>query len=160
MALKRISCDCGWHATLDRPGQLRLLQRQGHARKMHAPEPKQFDELFEALRSVLRCPECAGGTLQVAAVQIKIAEEEDDELWGGPRRCNQCRRPISRERLDALSETQLCIACATAEGCATRCETHLEDYCERCGSLLTWSTQRSSIQTHKLICTACREPRT
>ena len=109
-----------------------------------------IEELFRAAARKFTCPEC--GT---TGLIVRAAAREDDEDWGMARACDECGRPIARERLEIFPDTRLCVAC---EGSEDRGElTGPAEYCPRCGNLMTVRpTRTAGITRYKLACSKCR----
>ena len=154
----KLGClSCGWEKKMDSAGRLKFLQRKGHARKIRDPHNALLPELFRALVDDLKCEECKSGRVTLSETVINIApEEDDDELWGGPRRCKQCNAVIGKERLEALPEATICIACATASVCASKCDDATNEYCPSCGAQMIFAVSSNRGNTYSMRCTSCR----
>ncbi len=147
-----VCSDCHSRQTLDRVGRLKWLQRLGHLRKVTDPQSPLIDELFRAQVSQFACSHCAAKHLVVQPCAPSKQKEED---WGGSRLCRDCRKPISKERLEALPNAEFCIQCQQAEVCASACESLSDESCPRCGSWLHWQAPTSSLSQYRLVCRHC-----
>lgn len=159
--LYRVKCvSCDYRATVDSAGRLRWLQRLGHLRRVSDPNSELVDAIFESLRLQLSCPECLTAVtcwepMQFQASRGETITEDDPEFWGEGRRCAQCGKAISGDRLAALPTTRLCIACAQSESCAAACSSLSDETCPRCGHWLHWLSKRSSLDRFSLNCPEC-----
>jgi len=129
---------------------LEWLRRAKMVRRDVQPDVELIEELFRAAARKFTCPEC--GT---TGLIVRAAAREDDEDWGMARACDECGRPIARERLEIFPDTRLCVAC---EGSEDRGElTGPAEYCPRCGNLMTVRpTRTAGITRYKLACSKCR----
>jgi RNA polymerase-binding transcription factor DksA len=107
-------------------------------------------ELFRVSKSKLACPQC--GHVGIIA---EPSQPIDDEMWGGARKCEVCGASISQERIDALPDVRLCVAC---QGRDDRGEaTGPEEYCPRCGNIMNMALSRGGgIARYVMTCPACR----
>jgi DNA-directed RNA polymerase subunit M/transcription elongation factor TFIIS len=147
----RLSCaGCGWSNDCSAAEMLGWLRQAQMVRRDAAPEPELLGELFSAAAGKLRCPKCGHSGLAAAA----LADDEDDEAWGMARKCDVCGRPIARERLAALPDVRLCVACqASDDRGAAPSEV---EYCPRCGSVMTLVARQRGITRYELTCPSCR----
>jgi hypothetical protein len=122
------------------------LQRLGKIRAARKPEPEILAELFRAAAGQFTCPECGHIGLFVAP------DEEDDGQWPGPRPCSICGKPIPQERLEAVPDATLCMACqARDESGSPPGEV---EYCPKCGSPMEIRLGRSpGISRYVMTCT-------
>jgi predicted RNA-binding Zn-ribbon protein involved in translation (DUF1610 family) len=120
------------------------------ARRGVEPEPDLIGELFRAASPKFKCPGCGAVGLAIRAI-----EEENDEAWQMARACQACGRPIARERLEAVPDAELCVACQAAAD--RRPAQGPLEYCPRCGNLMTLRLSRSTgLARYVVACPKCR----
>ncbi|MDO4570703.1 MAG: TraR/DksA C4-type zinc finger protein [Planctomycetia bacterium] len=127
---RKIECvDCGWSDMLDTEGVRQWLVRE---RKIAAHRDVDDDvvyELFHALFSTFRCPDCFSTRLT-----LEIVEDDFRDL--DARRCRGCRNVIPARRLEIVPGAQYCVSCEEkrerGEALPIRAE-----YCPVCGSMMT-----------------------
>jgi len=114
------------------------------------PELDLLAELFRASAGKFACPECSAVGLAVRAVD----DDGDDEAWGMARKCDGCGQPIPKERVEALPNVRLCVACQSGDD---RGETPGErEFCPRCGSVMVVRQSRGAgLARYALVCPAC-----
>lgn len=135
---------CGPAAMID------WLRRVRMVRHGMAPEPELLGELFRAAAAKFVCPNC--GTTGLA---VRPAHQENDEAWGMARRCEVCRQPIARERLQALPDARLCAACQATDECGAA--SGPAEYCPKCGSVMVVRpTRGAGVTRYRLTCPHCR----
>jgi hypothetical protein len=126
------------------------LRRAGMLRPRIEPEMELIGELFRVAAPRFACPDCGAMGLFVRAPR-----EEDDEEWGMARQCEICKRPIARERLEALPDTRLCIDCQARSDRGK--DSAAAEYCPRCGTpMVVRPTRGAGITRYQLTCPACR----
>ncbi|XZE52016.1 TraR/DksA C4-type zinc finger protein [Planctomycetaceae bacterium SH139] len=83
----------------------------------------------------LCCPSCGRPGSSSPELSDAFGElEEDPELWGEGRRCEECQQSIHPERLEVLPDTRHCTRCAQA---AVNGESQAErEFCPHCGDLV------------------------
>ena len=118
-------------------------------RRGTAPEPDLLGELFRTAAPRFACPEC--GTVGLTAGD---AEDDDEEDWGMARKCEDCGRPIASERLEVFPDTRLCVLCQAKDDRGEAAGQ--EDYCPRCGSVMTLRQSRRGVTRYVMICPRCR----
>lgn len=151
-----IQCmSCGDSQRVDSAGRLRWLQRAGHLRKLQDPHSPLIEALIPGALGISVCHVCQGTGMTIQVKQGGTPVLEDEAEWGVARLCEDCRQPISRERLEALPEAQKCMACQSTATCAVAVSTLSDENCPRCGNWLHWETLRSSVRTHRLVCRNC-----
>jgi len=109
------------------------------------PSREEIWELLTASASRLTCDECERSGLLVSRGDENVGD------WPEARRCADCGRPISAERLEALPGAILCVDCQQSDD---RGATASEgDYCPRCGSAMVVRPTRSAgITRNELVC--------
>jgi hypothetical protein len=126
------------------------LRKARMVRRDAQPEADLLGELFRAAAPKLICPKCG-----LTGLVVRPIPEEDDEAWGLGRACQQCGRPIARERLEAVSDAKLCANCQRREDNGEL--TAAPEYCPRCGNLMTVrQTRTAGITRYTLACSKCR----
>ncbi len=128
------------------------LRQAKMVRRETGPDADLLAELLTSAAGRLSCPECGQQGLSVSPHQAD--EEENDEAWGMARACQGCGRPISRERLEALPNVQLCIECQRGDDRGG--SQGPVEYCERCGSVLVMRQTRSGVTRYTMSCPQCR----
>jgi predicted RNA-binding Zn-ribbon protein involved in translation (DUF1610 family) len=119
------------------------------ARRDAAPEPDLLPELFRAAAARFACPQC-----RAVGLSVGDADDDDDEAWGMPRKCESCGRPIARERLEVFPDARLCVGCqAQSDRGAV---SGPAEYCPRCGSVMTIGQSRRGVTRYVMICPNCR----
>src|SRR5262245_25052038 len=89
--------ECGHRERCGGGAMIEWLRRARMVRPGAGPEPELVGELFRAAGPKLACPSCGRQGLIVEPLAA-----EDDEGWGMARACEECGKPIPRERLEAL----------------------------------------------------------
>lgn len=137
---------CGWSGQCAPEEMARWLVQAGKLRSKGWPEREVLVELFRTSASAFVCPECR----HQGMIAAPAAEDLD---WPGPVYCASCRRPIPRERLEAIPGTKLCAACQGAEESGHgRVET---EYCPRCGAPMALRpTRGGGLTRYRMACTA------
>lgn len=143
-----LSCPaCTWREECGHEGVLRWLRAAHKVRPGREPEPDILYEVFRGSAGQLTCPQC--GQRGLSAREI----EESDRDWPGSPLCAGCRRPIPRERWEALPGTRLCATCQQREETGGGAEA--AEYCPRCGSLMELRLSRSAgLTRYVMTCTA------
>lgn len=126
------------------------LRRARLVRRGVEPDPELLGELFRSAAGKFVCPACGAQGLQV-----RKADDGDDEAWGMARRCEQCQQPIDRERLEALPDTRLCTACQAGD---ERGEVGgPAEYCGKCGNIMvTLQSRGAGVTRYVTVCPSCR----
>ena len=142
---------CRWMELCGPEGVMRWLNKAGKIKKGRIPDPAIAYEIFRSSASNWTCPSCSTPGLYVRPAAEDVAE------WGDPTPCTACGKIISPERLEAVPNATLCIACQN------RIDQGLEpitqDYCPRCGSLMTVRQSRGAgLARFVQVCTnsSCR----
>lgn len=113
------------------------------------PDEELLGELFRAAAARLTCPHC-----QAVGLAVTPAKLEDDEDWKMARACEECGRPIPRERLEILPQSRLCAEC---QGRLDRGESEdSPQYCPKCGSVMKLRQSRRGVTRYEMICPQCR----
>jgi predicted RNA-binding Zn-ribbon protein involved in translation (DUF1610 family) len=147
----QLTCSqCGYRTVRGITSMVEWLRGCRMVRRDAAPEPELVPELFRSAAGKFVCPQCGAKGLAVGPV-----EDLDDAAWGMGRACDACGRPIDAERLAALPDTRLCVACQAKDD---RGQTADEpEYCPRCGSLMAVrQTRGSGVTRYKQVCPQCR----
>jgi hypothetical protein len=140
---------CRWQSICGPVQMLDWLRSVRMVRRDAQPEAELLGELFRAAGRRLVCPHCRTVGLTVAE-----AELENDEDWQMARACERCRRPIPFERLEVFPDTRLCVDCQAK---ADRGEPEGSDeYCPRCGSVMTLRQSRRGVTRYEMVCPQCR----
>ncbi len=132
---------CGPEAMLD------WLRRVKKARRDTAAEPELIAELFRVNAGNFSCPECGARGL------VASPASEDDADWPMARSCQECGRPIGRERVESLPDVRLCVDCQAR---ADRGVSDTDEYCPNCGSKMVLRQTRTGIARYVLACPQCR----
>ncbi len=119
------------------------------ARRDAAPEPELLGELFRVAAPRFACPQCGA-----VGLSTTDAQDEDDEDWGMARKCEGCGRPIARERLEVFPDTRLCVLCQAKNDRGEAAGP--DEYCPRCGSVMTLSQSRRGVTRYVMTCPNCR----
>jgi len=149
--LAELTCPkCHWMTTCGPTAMLDWLRRVRMVRSDTAPEEDLLGELFRSATPKFSCPKCSH-----MGLMAREAPPETDEDWGMARTCQDCGRPIARERLEAFPDAKICVTC---QGKAERGEaTAAAEYCPRCGNIMQLKQSRSSgITRYALTCPQCR----
>ena len=129
------------------------LRKVGKVRPTSDMEPVILVEMFRSSASEFECPECGQRGLAVA--------EESEDDWPDAITCEACSGPIPDERLKAIPGTTLCAACQGKD--ERGIDIAEQEYCPRCGSLMTLRMSNSSgIARYVSVCTGtppCRSGR-
>lgn len=97
--------------------------------------------------SKMACPGCKEHSLHLTRV-----EEPAEEEWEVSRPCTDCGKPIESERLEALPNSQTCMACSR------KSQAVMDEYCPRCGDRMVVRGGRSpGISRYALYCNTCRK---
>jgi hypothetical protein len=125
------------------------LRRAGMLRSEQTPEIEILHELLRAAAGAIVCSSC-GST----GLLVEQPAEDDDETWGGSRKCEGCRKPIPTERIAALPQVRYCAECQSA---SERGESLDEvEYCSRCGAVMeVRQTRGAGITRYVMACTEC-----
>ena len=127
-----LSCpDCHWRQACGPQGTADWLRKAGMLKRNREPSADELAELLLAAAVRLPCPECGHDGL----LARDAADEAED--WPDARPCQDCGRPISAERLEALPRATLCAACQRGEERGDPSVSEEADYCPRCGSPMT-----------------------
>lgn len=113
-----------------------------------------LEELLPGAAERMTCPGCK----QIGLVAGDTEEVEDD--WLAAVLCQQCRKPIDPERLDALPDAKFCLNCQqkSESGSATEDE---PDFCPKCGALMELRVSRGGgLTRYRLFCTGSPPCRT
>lgn len=131
---------------------LRRLQSLGMLRREKHPDAALVAELFRSSLDRLPCSACGRTGLKISPA---ADARDDDDAWGGARRCESCGCSIPPERLQLLPRVTLCVACQrTREAGAS--DTPIE-YCARCGSILrTRLRPGDGLARYEPYCPQCR----
>jgi ssDNA-binding Zn-finger/Zn-ribbon topoisomerase 1 len=125
------------------------LRKLKMVRRDAAPEPELLPELFRAAAGRFVCPQCKGVGLAIGA-----PDDESDEAWGMARKCDACGHPIASERLEVFPDTRLCVECQAA---SDRGDAPADnEYCPRCGSVMTIRQSRRGLTRYVMSCPHCR----
>jgi Zn finger protein HypA/HybF involved in hydrogenase expression len=123
-----VACNsCDWQRSCPDAQMVEMLRAIRKVGVSKAPGSSILIEIFKNSLAEMLCPACGGQGLHVAVVA-----ENDDEDWPEGKTCDGCGRPIEQERMEAVPDSTLCVACqkATEQG-----DTTVEqEYCEKCGS--------------------------
>jgi hypothetical protein len=145
---------CGFRELCDRTAMIERLR--GLKKLRPGREPDDDDvlvELFQTSGPQLVCAKC-----QSQGLAVTVAEEDLD--WPEDRSCAACGRSIPGERVAAMPEVRLCIACQQAEERGESPGGAVE-YCPRCGSPMELRlTRKAGVSRFEMTCTAvpaCRK---
>jgi DNA-directed RNA polymerase subunit M/transcription elongation factor TFIIS len=135
---------CGPSSMLDWLRQVKMVRRDVQ------PEPELLGELFRSAAAKFTCPECG-----MLGLVVRPAPEENDEEWGMARACEDCGRPVARQRLEVFPDAKLCVECQAR---SDRGETTgAKEYCPRCGNLMVVrKTRGPGVTRYVLACPKCR----
>lgn len=137
--------DCSWSEVCGREGQARWLRAAKKIRAGREPEAAILEELFRSNARHWACPRC-GRTGLAVAVAV------DEAAWGDEPLCAECRRPISRDRLEAVPGTTRCAACQQNEEQGRSPEG--VEYCPRCGAAMALRLSGAGgLSRYVLVCT-------
>jgi len=132
------------------PEMLQRLQSLGMLRREKQPEPGLVMELFRSSVSRMPCGECGRTGLMFAS------DEDEDEVWGGGRRCEACDQLIPRERVQLLPSVKLCVACQGKQESGAAIGP--AEYCPRCGSVMQLKLRSGGGLTgYRQYCPECRK---
>ena len=114
-----------------------------------APGGSVLTEIFRDSLPRMSCPEC-----EQVGLSVGIADADAD--WGDAKACEGCGRPIEFERLEAVPDSVLCVACQRAS--ETGDTTVEQEYCDRCGSPMQLVPSRGAgLSRYVLRCSGgCR----
>lgn len=125
------------------------LREAQMTRRGTAPEAELLGELFRAGAGRFACPQCGA-----VGLAVEDAAVEDDEAWGMARKCDDCGKPIARERLEVFPDTRRCVSC---QGRSDRGEaTGPDEYCPKCGSVMSMRQSRRGVTRYVMSCPNCR----
>jgi DNA-directed RNA polymerase subunit M/transcription elongation factor TFIIS len=141
---------CGYTSVCSAATMLVWLRQVKMVRRDVGPEPELIEELFRAAAPKFKCPECG-----MIGLLVRTAPAENDEDWGLARACQECGRPIARERLEIFPDARLCVTCQAGEDRGET--TGPAEYCPRCGNLMmVRQTRGAGITRYALACPKCR----
>ncbi len=151
MTRKRIECpSCGQGQICSEFQLADLLRAQGMLRREAEPDATTLIELLDAALPKMTCPQCQKEGLEVDA--------EFDESGGkfeewGPQAtdCEQCGQRIPPERLELYPQATRCAQCEAAPRERTE-----DDFCPRCGNILTMRTSGSGLTRYRSYCSECK----
>ncbi len=127
-----------------------IPQRLSRLDMLRRADPADRELWIELLRSAsarLECPTCGRMGLQVRQVDTSGQDE-----W--ERQCAGCGAVIPEERVELFPDVTHCARCQAALESGT--DGVDDEYCPRCGSILSLKTTRSGVSRYVLHCTACR----
>jgi RNA polymerase-binding transcription factor DksA len=146
---------CHWTEICGPGAMLGWLRKVKMARRDTEPDPELLAELFRSAVDRFECPACQAKRLIARASQA-LAEEEDDEAWGMARVCQDCQRPIPRERLEVFPDSLLCVACQSRDDRGE--QVGAAEYCPRCGNVMSLrQTTAAGLTRYKMTCPSCRK---
>ncbi len=126
------------------------LRRARLVRRGIEPELELLGELFRSAAGKFECPQCGS-----QGMDVRAADDGDDEAWGMARRCEQCDRSIDRERLEALPGTRLCMACQAGDEWGE--PGGPAEYCAKCGDVMVTRPSRGAgVTRYVTVCPSCR----
>ncbi len=144
---------CAWRELADTEGLLVWLRRAGMLRGNRRPDVEVIEELLPVALGKLTCPACRHTSLTAH----RMEEDAQDDLWDVAITCTACGRPIPPERLEALPDTRICVACQSAD---EQGGLEGEDaWCPQCGGPMQWRVQHTGRTRYRLVCQrfpACR----
>ena len=136
--------ECDWTATWNHHHAEQALTRCGMLRRAKQPDPELIWEIFPSGLARMRCPDC--GQQALTAVPL------EDESWPEARRCVTCSSPIPPERLAAIPNTEMCVACQAASDQGESDEP--QEFCPKCGApLVVRLAGGAGISRYRLQCT-------
>ncbi|HEY2893868.1 MAG TPA: TraR/DksA C4-type zinc finger protein [Pirellulales bacterium] len=138
---------CQWSEVVGPTGMLDWLRKANMLRRDVGPEIELLGELFRAAVARSKCPGCGEPSIVVRPVS------ESNEDWGMARACQECGRPIARERMEILPSATLCAPCQAG---ADRGESGPAEYCSKCGSVLVLKPRGGGITRYQMTCPQCR----
>lgn len=147
----KLACPhCSYSALCGLGAMIDWLRRARMARRDIEPDADVLGELFRAAAGKFACPQCGG-----VGMAVGDADAEDDEAWGMARRCDGCGQPIDRERLEALPEARLCMACQAGDERGDSGGPH--EYCQHCGEVMVTRPSRGpGVTRYRTVCPSCR----
>ena len=134
----------------DAATRLRLV---GRLRREKEPYEDFLAELLVETVPQMTCPGCkVKGSLRATPSQ-NVLSEWDDDNWQAATLCDVCRKPIPLERLEAVPESNRCVACQDKAETGKLPEDEPE-FCPKCGSLVELRVSRGSgLTRYKQFCT-------
>ncbi len=135
---------CAWQQAVDQNSAKSWLNQAGMSRAgKPPPDVSILRALLEAAKPRLTCPSCGHQGLAF----IEAPEDEEDQ-WPSAVLCRRCQQPIPQERLEAVPEAQLCLACQTGSEEKT---SDFQQFCPRCQRPLQWKVANEPAQTKYLL---------
>lgn len=149
----RLRCSACAHVTvIDFDEAVSRLRQHGHFRRADADSAEVVLALLELVAASWSCDRCPSNGLAVTR-DHRLAACEEESAWENSRPCAKCRRSIAPERLEALPNATLCIACETG----SRDANHEEpSFCTRCGARMEVARSRRAGPTRYILeCPIC-----
>lgn len=148
---KELRCpECSWTSVCGPAAMKEWLAGVHMVRRQAEPDPELVPELFQAAAGRFTCPRCGN-----VGLVLQSLPEESDESWGMARRCEVCRKPISRERLEIFPDARLCVGCQTGSDQGQSFEA--PEYCPSCGNIMVLRQSRGpGITRFVMTCNSCR----
>lgn len=144
-----LSCrSCKWREQLGFAEVLERLRVGGMLRRITEPDREITIELARTTAKSWSCPSC-----QKVGLTFRIVQD-DPGTWGDARVCEACNQVIPPERVELFPNSTLCARCQRAVESG---KSPVDEYCERCGSVLQLkATKSAGISRYTMYCPACR----
>jgi hypothetical protein len=137
---------------LDLETAVARLRERGFLRRSDEQSAEMVLPLLTHSASTWSCDRCHSQGLQVRPTSSRPSRDED-AAWEDTRPCTRCGRPIAKERIEALPNATLCIACENASGNQNEDE---PQFCRHCGSIMQVTrSRRPGITRYVLECPIC-----
>ncbi len=136
---------CGHRSNVSPAEALRQLQAQGMLRREPAPESEVLWELYRRQCTTIGCEHC--GHL---GVELRCGQTDDGADWGDARSCERCGGTIPPERIEIFPNAKRCAACQDLPEVPQE-----DDYCPRCGGLLSVRRRGGGVTRYRQVCDGC-----
>jgi len=119
-------------------------------RRASEPDSTTLEVLLASALPKMKCTACDGVGLQI---DQQFEDQSDDwNEWGEEaKNCEQCGQRIPPERLELYPQSTRCAACESAP-----IEKTEDDYCPRCGNVLTMRTSGAGLTRYRYFCSVCK----
>lgn len=138
---------CAWSELCGVSEMINHLQRLGMMRRPKEVDPATVRELFLGSADRMACPDCGQAPL------VPGPPEEEQAHWPGSRRCEGCGEVISSERVAAMPDIRICVACQGRDEAGS--PTVEQEYCPRCGSaMILRQSSGAGLTRYRMVCSA------
>ncbi|MDG2383633.1 MAG: hypothetical protein P8N76_18315 [Pirellulaceae bacterium] len=142
--LRQLRCPiCNQRKLCGPEEMLQILRDAGMLRREAKPDWPIMLELFSHHCQNLRCRDCGHN-------ELLLEEARDDFDFDDSRACEVCRKLIPPERIEIFPNAQRCATCQDKPS------TQADDFCSRCGGLVSVRTQGGAgVSRYVAVCADC-----